>query len=61
MNIHLKRIILTDTVDISLLFWERGVAVSPGEEADDDFAVDETTAVEELGFGRSQSRVRGKL
>ena len=44
----------TETLDISRLFWERGVPASLGDEAEDDFAV-AAGIVAELGFGRSQS------
>ena len=44
----------TETLDISRLFWERGVPASLGDEAEDDFAV-AVGIVAELGFGRSQS------
>ena len=43
----------TETLDISRLFWERGVP-SLGEEAEEDFAV-AAGIVAEFGFGRSQS------
>ena len=43
----------TETLDISRLFWERGVP-SLGEEAEEDFAV-AAGIVAEFGFARSQS------